>query len=134
MISRLKLLITCHSDVNGNKIYAIPTTEEFWHDKQMDGRHWTFTTTSSKKVLDDKRKFGTCQGSLIFMNPQCPVFTTEGICNQIDFAKHKFEGHVCNSCGYLATRIFFGCIKVTEFNQCRRISLQYGIKVNISVT
>ena len=103
-------------DVNGNKIYTIPTTEEFWHDKQIDGRHWTFTT-SSKKGLDGKRKFGTCQGSLICMNPQCPVFKTEKLRNQIDFVKHEFEGHACNICGYLATRIFCGCIKVTEFDR-----------------
>ena len=96
-------------DVNGNKIYAIPTTEEFWHDKQMDGRHWTFTT-SSKKGLDGKCKFGTCQGSLICMNPHCPVFATEGICSQIDFVKHEFKGHTCNSCGYMASREFCGCI------------------------
>ena len=99
-------------DVNGN-IYAIPTKEEFWHDKQMDGRHWAFTT-SAKKGLDGKRKFGTCKGSLICMNP---VSCLKQIHNQIDFVKHEFEGHACNSCGYLATRIFCGCIKVTEFNR-----------------
>ena len=94
----------------------LPTMEEFWHDKQIDGRHWTFTT-SYKKGLDGKRKFGTCQGSLICMNPQCPVFKTEQIRNQIDFVKHEFEGHACSIYGYLATRIFCGCIKVTEFNR-----------------
>ena len=103
-------------DVNGNNIYAIPTMEEFWHGKQMDRTHWAFTT-SFKKGLDGKRKFETFQGSLICMNPQCPVFTTEQIRNQIDFVKHEFEGHACNSCGYLATRISCGCIKVIEFNR-----------------
>ena len=97
-------------------IYMLFLLWKFWHDKQIDGSHWTFTTCS-KKGLDGKRKFGTCQGSLICMNPQCPVFKTEQICNQIDFGKHEFEGHACNSCGYLATRIFCGSIKVTEFKR-----------------
>ena len=26
-------------DANGNSIYLVPTTEEYWHDKQLDGRH-----------------------------------------------------------------------------------------------
>ena len=58
-----------HWDANGNSIYLIPTTEEYWHDKQLDGRHWIFTT-SSKKGLNGICKFGTCQGSLICMNPE----------------------------------------------------------------
>ena len=66
-------------DANGNSIYLIPTTEEYWHEKQLDGRHWIFTT-SSKKGLNGIRKFGTCQGSLICMNPECPTWTTEQVC------------------------------------------------------
>ena len=65
-------------DVHGNGIYLISCTEEFWHDRQQDGHHWQFTM-SLKKGLDGIRKFGTCVGSNICMNPKCALFTSEGI-------------------------------------------------------
>ena len=71
-------------DVNGNSIYLIPTTDEYWHDKQLDGRLWIFTT-SSKKGFNGICKFGTCQGWLICMNPECPTWATEQVCNKVDF-------------------------------------------------
>ena len=116
-------------DVNGNKIYAIPTTEEFWHDKQMDRRHWTFTT-SSKKGLDGKCKFGTCQGSLICMNLHCPVFTTEGVCNQIDMNLKATPATAVDI--WLQENSVDASKSLNLIN--RKISLQYDIKVNISVT
>ena len=102
-------------DVAGNGIYLISCTEEFWHDRQQDGWHWQFMT-SSKKGLDGIRKFGTCMGSNICMNPKCPLFTTEGIRNEIDFKTEDYGGYIYNSCGYLVRRKFCGCIKVTQFD------------------
>ena len=72
--------------------------------------------TSSKKGFDSIRKFGTCMGSNICMNPKYPPFTREGIRNEIDFKKGDCGGYICSSCGYLVTRKFCGCIKVTQFD------------------
>ena len=47
--------------VQGNKIFSIRCSEDYWHDKQLDGYHWKFTK-SSRKGLDGIRKFGTCHG------------------------------------------------------------------------
>ena len=103
-------------NANGNSIYVILTTEEYWHDKQLDGRHWIFTT-SSKKGLNGIRKFGTCQGSLICMNPECPTWTTEQVCNEVDFKNEEYGTYSCNCCGVLFSCKFCGAHKVTEFNR-----------------
>ena len=62
------------------------------------------------------------------MNPQCPVFKTEQIHNQIDFVKHKSEGmHVIS--GDTWQQEFSVDASKSQNLIGRRISLQYGIKV-----
>ena len=58
---------------DGNNIYVINTTEDYWHEKQKDGRHWQFSP-SSCKGLNGIRKFGTCRGSFICKNDDCPKY------------------------------------------------------------
>ena len=102
-------------DPNGNAIYLIPAIEEYWHDKQVDGRHWIFTT-SSKKGLNGIRKFGTCQSSLICMSPECQTWTTEKVHNQVDFKAEEYGTYSCNCCTLVAHN-FCSTYKVTEFNK-----------------
>lgn len=102
-------------EANGNTIYTIDCTEEFWHDLQIDGRHWSMSP-SSRKDLVGVRKIGTCEGSFICENSECPKYTSEFVRNEIDFANSK-GGKVCKSCGEFAQRPFCGAVKVTEFDR-----------------
>ena len=51
-------------DVNRDQKYRIECEEEDYIDKAKDG-HWFEMHTSSRKGLVEKRKAGTCQGSLV---------------------------------------------------------------------
>ena len=101
---------------DGNNIYVINTTEDYWHEKQKDGRHWQFSPTSHKG-LNGTRKFGSCKGSFICKNDDCPKYTTENVCNEIEFVKEKNGPYVCNSCGFFVQHKRCNALKVTEFDR-----------------
>ena len=97
---------------NGNKIYIINCKEEYWHKRQCDGKFWSFSP-SSRKGFVGVRKFGKCLGSFICLNDECPAYTTEGICNEIDFKKESNGPHVCKSCSFFVQRKACEALKVT---------------------
>ena len=74
--------------------------------------------STSRKGLNGTRKVGSCQGSRICHNVDCPKLQSEGICN-INPKDFSFENgaYICRSCGYYAVQIFCGCRKVTEFDK-----------------
>ena len=109
--------------VQGNRIFTIKCSEDYWHDKQLDGCHWKFTK-SSHKGLDGVTKFGTCQGYFICKNNKCTKYTTEQVQNTIDFQR-DFKGHTCRSCGFYTHREFCGCVKVTEYDKENNILTVY---------
>ena len=63
---------------DGDHIYLIRCEEDYWHDKQIDGQPWGMTK-SSHEGLDGIQKFGTCRGSFICLNDDCPIYTAEHI-------------------------------------------------------
>ena len=105
---------------NGNKIYTINCKEEYWHKGQHDGKFWLFSP-SSRKGLVGVCKFGKCLGSFICLNDECPAYTTEGICNEIDFKKERNGPHICKSCGYFVQRKACEALKVTEFDHHKEV-------------
>ncbi|MCG8621943.1 MAG: hypothetical protein MJE68_08125, partial [Proteobacteria bacterium] len=104
-------------DVDGDHHYKILCDEDSWVDKQKDGRWWVMTT-SSRLGLQGKRKVGSCRGSRICQNVDCPKLQSEGVCNinPKDFVSEN-GAFVCKSCGYYAVEIYCGCRKVTEYNK-----------------
>ena len=83
--------------VQGNKIFPIRCSEDYWHDKQLDRYHWKFTK-GSHKGLDGIRKFGTCHRYFVCKNNKCTKYT-ENVCNTINFQR-DFKGHTGRSCGF----------------------------------
>ena len=104
-------------DVDGDHHYKILCDEDSWVDKQRDGRWWVMTT-SSRLGLQGKCKVGSCQGSRICQNVDCPKLQSKGVCNinPKDFVSEN-GAFVCKSCGYYAVEIYCGCRKVTEYNK-----------------
>ena len=82
---------------DGDHIYLIKCDEDHWHDRQIDGRPWQMTP-SSHQGLNGIKKFGTCRGSFICLNNDCPIYTVERICNKMDFVKEKFGAYSCSNC------------------------------------
>ena len=76
--------------------------------------------STTRKGLKGTQKVGSCQGSCIYHNIDCPKLQSEGICN-INPKDFTFDNgaYICKSCGYYAVQIFCGCRKVTEFNKER---------------
>ena len=103
-------------DISGDHIYKMKCTEEDWTTKYEDGR-WLNLSTSSRCSLRGFRKTGKCLGSFICCRPDCPKLTTEDVVNTVDFHRSSKDVYVCGSCGYVATRIYCGCVKVVEFNK-----------------
>ena len=105
-------------DINGDKIYELPATEENYMKKYADGR-WFTLKNSTRVGLNGFRKVGSCQGSFICIKPDCPKLTTENSVNTIDFKCVGSKAFECSSCGYLAKKVYCGCIKVVEFDKDR---------------
>ena len=82
---------------NGDHIYLIRCEEDHWHDKQINGQPWQMTKRTHEG-LNGIKKFGTCRGSFICINDDCPIYTAEWICNKVDFVKEKFGAYSCSNC------------------------------------
>ena len=101
---------------DGDHIYIIRCEEDYWHDKQIDGRPWQMMK-SSRTGLVGIKKFGACRGSFICLNDDCPIYTAKHIRNRVDFMKENFGAYSCSNC-----KVFVQCRqcnarKVTEFDQ-----------------
>ena len=88
---------------DGDHIYLIRCEEDYWHDKQINERHWQMMK-SSCLGLDGMKKFGTCSGSFICLNDDCPIYTAEHIRNRVDFIKEKFGAYSCSNCKVFVQR------------------------------
>ena len=101
-------------DVDRDQKYQIECEEEDYIDKAKDGR-WFEMHTSSRKGLVGKRKAGTCQGSLMCENMNCPKLLSEGIPNTNEFTKDS-SVDVCKCCGYYVYRAYCSTLKVIEYD------------------
>ena len=102
-------------DVNRDQKYQIECEEEDYINKAKDGR-WFKMHTSSRKGLVGKRKAGTCQGSLMCENMNCPKLLSEGIPDTNEFTKDG-SVDVCKCCGYYVYRAYCGALKVIEYDR-----------------
>ena len=101
-------------DVNRDQKYRIECDKEDYIDKAKDC-HWFEMHTSSRKGLVGKRKVGTCQGSLMCENTNCPKLLSEGIPNTNEFTKDS-SVDVCKCCGYYVYHAYCGALKVIEYD------------------
>ena len=100
---------------DGDHIYLIRCDEDHWHDKQINGRNWRMTKSSSEG-LNGINKFGICRGSFICINGDCPIYTVEWICNKVDFVKEKFGAYSCSNCKQFVQCKQCNARKVIEFD------------------
>ena len=101
-------------DVDRDQKYRIECDKEDYINKAKDGR-WFEMHTSSRKGLVGKRKVGTCQGSLMCENMNCPKLLSEGIPNTNEFTKDS-SVDVCKCCGYYVYRAYCSALKVIEYD------------------
>ena len=103
-------------DIDGNIIFKIKCTEDFWIDSVSDGCWWK-VVQSSRKDLEGERKFATCMGSYICNNPECPKYTIEKVKNLIDFKGGPKGSYICKICGYYVTREHSGALKAARYDE-----------------
>ena len=62
-------------DIDGTQFYRIKANKNEWHKVTRDLRHFNMVT-SSWEGFNSERHIGTCQGSFICNNDQCPFVLT----------------------------------------------------------
>ena len=102
--------------IDGNVIYKMKCEEDFWIESVYDGCWWK-VVQSSRKDLQDERKFATCLGSYICNNPECLKYTIKKIKNLMDFKRWPKGSYTCKICGYYVTREHCGALKALEYDE-----------------
>jgi hypothetical protein len=100
-------------DVNGTNIYQLACTKDTWNAKQRDGR-WFQMHSSTRRNFYGIRKIGTCEGSYICTNADCPKVKSGKDANMYSF-HNKGAMKICTVCGFFADRKYCGAVKMTEF-------------------
>ena len=111
-------------NINGTKTLQVCCKEEEYIDAMKDGCWWVLKNTS-KKGLNGRCSTGQCVGSLMYMNPECPKVTTEGVTNTSDFQREGVGSYSCKICGYFVIREYCGCVKRTEYNRDTGLATYY---------
>ena len=106
-------------DIDGTQLYQIKTTKNQLTKVTRDLRHFHMLT-SSRDGLVGERRIGTCQGSFVCHNDQCPFVQTsrDSVPNKVSwrFMKAKRNIRICNICDKVAQREGCGACKLIEFD------------------
>ena len=88
-------------DIDGTQFYRIKANKNEWHKVTRDLRHFNMVT-SSREGFNGERRIGTCQGSFICNNDQCPfVLTSHNAApNRVSwrYVRGRRTLRVCNIC------------------------------------
>ena len=117
-------------NINGIKHYWIKIHEHLWHVPTSDRRHFRMLTSSCKGFMGERR-IGTCKGSFVCNNPDCPFIKTSqchqpnkvswrNVCGNMNFK-------VCAICDHVAQRIYCGAKKLVEYDYSSRIATVYHL-------
>ena len=103
-------------DIDGFKLYKIKCSQQEWVEKSQDLQYFKMNTLRRKDLIGT-RKVGRCLGSLYCMSAHCPFkCSAEGQPNTMNF--QNVSGHkVCFSYRSIASRMWCGACKMTEY--CR---------------
>ena len=82
-------------DIDGDHVYEVPAMEQNYIQKYKDG-WWFVLKDSTHTGLNGNQKTGSCQGSVICTQWDCPKLAAEGIVNTIDFKKLGNNRFACN--------------------------------------
>ena len=104
-------------DIDGTQLYQVKTTKNQLTKVTRDLRHFHMLT-SSREGFVGERRIGTCQGSFVCRNKQCPFVCTSKhtVPNKVSwkYMKAKRNICICNICDQVAQREGCGARKLIE--------------------
>ena len=117
-------------DINGIKYYKLKIHEHLWHVLTSDRRHFRMLTSSREGFMGERR-IGTCKGSFVCKNKECPFIKTSQ-CNQPNKVSWRnvrgnMNFKICAICDHVAQRISCGAKKLIEYDYSSRIASVYHL-------
>ena len=117
-------------DIDGTQFYRIKANKNEWHKVTRDLQHFNMVT-SSREGFNGERRIGTCQGSFICNNDQCPfVLTSHNAApNRVSwrYVRGRRTLRVCNICDQVAQREGCGARKVIEYDYGTHMATVYHL-------
>ena len=117
-------------DIDGTQLYQIKTTKNQLTKVTCDLRHFQMLT-SSRDGLVGERRIGTCQGSFVCCNEQCPFVQTsrDSAPNKVSwrFMKAKRNIRICNICDKVAQHEGCGARKLIEYDYETHLATVYHL-------
>ena len=117
-------------DIDGTQLYQIKTKKNQLTKVTHDLRHFQMLT-SSREGFVGERRIGTCQGSFVCCNKQCPFVRTSknSVPNKVSwrFLKVKRNIRICNICDQVAQHEGCGARKLIEYDYDTQLALVYHL-------
>ena len=123
-----KLVDAIPLDIDGTQLYQIKTKKNQLTKVTRDLRHFQMLT-SSRDV--GERRIGTCQGSFVCCNDQCPFVQTsrDSVPNKVSwrYMKAKRNIRICNICDKVAQHEGCGARKLIEYDYKTHFATVYHL-------
>ena len=117
-------------DIDGTALYKIKLKDNDWHRVTRDKRHFVMHTTS-KEGFTGIRRIGTCLGSFVCRNDDCPFICTssERVPNKVNWRVPRGKRHlrICTICDHIAVREGCGAKKLVEYDNLRMVATVYHL-------
>ena len=117
-------------DINGTCFYKIKVKGDDWHRATRDKCHFVMHTTSCKG-FSGIRRIGTCLGSFVCRNNQCPFVLTshDRKPNKVSWCVPRGKRHlrICNIYDHIVQREGCGAKKLVEYDNLHKIATVYHL-------
>ena len=117
-------------NIDGTCLFKIKVQDHQWHAVTGDKRHFRMLTSSCERFYGERR-IGTCKGSFICNNRQCPFIQTShcGQPNKVSWRNVTGIYHfkVCAICDHVAQRNYCGAKKLIEYDYSTKIATVYHL-------
>ena len=118
-------------DIDGTQLNWIKTMKNQLTKVTHDLQHFQMLTSSRERFVGERR-IGTCQGSFVCRNKQCPfVWTSKNsVPNKVSwrFLKAKRNIRICNICDQVAQREGCGTCKLIEYDYDTQLASVYHLE------
>ena len=117
-------------DIDGTQLYQIKTTRNELTKVTHDLQHFQMVTSSREGFIGERR-IGTCLGSFVCCNEQCPFVCTSRDCvpNKLSWrnVRAKRNIHICNICDQVAQHEGCGACKLIEYDYETHLATVYHL-------
>ena len=118
-------------DIDGTQLFQIKTTRNEWTKVTHDLQHFQMVTSSREGFIGERR-IGTCLGSFVCHNEQCPFVCTsrDSVPNKVSWRHIRAKRNICicNICDQVAQREGCGSCKLIEYDYETQLATVYHLE------